>query len=87
MLEVPTDCDGELNNPAPTKNESQFALLKEECYSKAYLQKCLNFNVDTSRSRHVKIKALGMIVIIIVAFILFYIIVEDEKRGDKCIIK
>ena len=87
MIETPTDCDGELNDPAPTKNVSQLALLKEEFHSKAYLQKCLNFNVDTSRSSHVKIKALGMIFIIIVAFILFYIIVEDEKRGDKCIIK
>ena len=87
MLEAPTDCDGELNNPALTKNVSQLALLKEECYSKAYLQKCLSFNVDTSRSRQVKIKAVGMIVIIIVAFIFFYIIVEDEKRGDKYMIK
>ena len=87
MLETLTDCDEESNNPAPTKNVSQLDLFIEECYSGAYLQKCLNFNVDTSQSRQVRIKALGMIVIVIVAFILCYIIVEDEKRGDKCIIK
>ena len=46
MIETPTDCDGELNDPAPTKNVSQLALLKEEFHSKAHLQKCLNFNVD-----------------------------------------
>ena len=87
MLEAQTDFDGELNNPAPTKNVSQLALLTEKCYPKANLQKCLNFNVDTSRSRQVKIMAVGMIAIIIVAFILFYIIVEDEKRGDRYMIK
>ena len=87
MLDASTDCDGESNTHGPTKNVSQLALLTEKCYPKANLQKCLNFNVDTSRSRQVKIMAVGMIAIIIVAFILFYIIVEDEKRGDRYMIK
>ena len=87
MLEASTDCDGESNTPAPTKNVSQLALFIEECYSRAYLQKCVNFNFDTSGSSQFKIKALGMIVFIVVAFILFYIIIQDEKRGDKCMIK
>ena len=87
MLLAPTDYDDESNTPVPTRNVSQFALLIEECYSRECLQKCLNTNVDTFQSRQVKIKALGMVFIIIVAFILFFIIVEDEIRGDKCISK
>ena len=87
MLDASTDCDGESNTHGPTKNVSQLALFIEECYSRAYLQKCVNFNFDTSGSCQFKIKALGMIVFIVVAFILFYIIIQDEKRGDKCMIK
>ena len=89
MLEAPTGCKGEPNTPASTlpKNVSQLALLIEECYSKECWQKCLNFNVDTYRSRQVQIKALGMIVIVILAFTLFDIIVEDKIRGNKCKMK